>query len=208
MKVAEYAELAGVSPRRVRALARAGAVPAEKVGRQWEVDAPVPVRRAGRRPLSANSQRALARALHTRSLEGLTGQLRARTAERLRLLRTADDPAELLIDWWAGRAPTELDGGSNLVVHAIAGNKDRVWAVLHRPRQEYLRDASTLARVVRDERAIHGLTRAELADRAGVDHRLVVDIERAALLHDLIGLRKVLRALGVEPTALPPLDLR
>ncbi|RBO87515.1 helix-turn-helix domain-containing protein [Nocardia puris] len=179
-----------------------------KVGRRWDIDAPAPVRRAARRPLSVASQRALTRALHTRSLEGLTGQLRARTAERLRLLRTADDPAGLLVDWWAGRAPTELDGGSNLVVHAIAGNKERVWSVLHRPRREYLRYPSTLARVVRDERAIHGLTRTELAGLAGVDHRLVVDIERAALLHDLIGLRKVLRALSVEPTALPPMDLR
>ncbi|MFD4356095.1 hypothetical protein ACFWPX_26340 [Nocardia sp. NPDC058518] len=208
MNVADYAELAGVSPRRVRALARAGAVPARKVGGRWVVDAPRPVRRAARRPLSEASQRALVRALHARSLGELTGQARARTAERLRLLRTVDDPAELLVDWWAGRPPIQLDGGSNLVVHAIAGNKARVWEVLHRPRQEYLRYPSTLARVVRDERAIQGLARSDLAERAGVDRALVVAIERAESVGDLIGLRKVLRALGVEPTALPAMDLR
>ncbi|MFE6920581.1 helix-turn-helix domain-containing protein [Nocardia sp. NPDC057663] len=207
MNVAEYAELAGVSPRRVRALARAGAVPAYKVGRRWVVAAP-PGRRAVRRPLSEASQHALVRALHTTSLEGLSGQLRARTAERLRSLRTVEDPAELLVDWWAGRPPTHLDGGSNLVVHAIAGNKERVREVLHRPRQRYLRYPSTLARVVRDERAIQGLTRSDLAERAGVDRNLVVTIERAMPVRDLAGLRKVLRALGVEPTALPAMDLR
>ncbi|WP_336086554.1 helix-turn-helix domain-containing protein [Nocardia sp. SSK8] len=208
MNVAEYAELAGVSPRRVRVLARSGAIPAEKVGGRWVITAPQPVRRARRRPLSYSSQRALARALHSRSLNGLTGQMRARTAERLRLLRTVQDPAELLVDWWAGQPPPELDGGSNLVVHAIAGNSDRVWDVLHRPRQEYLRYPSTLARVVRDERAIQALTRTDLADLAGVDARLVADIERATTLRDLVGVRKVLRALNVEPTALPAMELR
>lgn len=208
MNVADYAELSGVSPRRVRALARAGAVPAYKEGGRWVVDVPRPVRRAGRRPLSEVSQRALVRALHSKSLDGLTGQLRARTAERLRLLRTVEDPAELLVDWWAGRPPTHLDGGSNLVVHAIVGNKARVREVLHRPRQEYLRYPSTLARVVRDERAVQGLTRSNLAEHAGVDRDLVVEIERAAPVRDLGGLRKVLRALGVEPMALPAMDLR
>lgn len=208
MNVADYADLAGLSPRRVRALARAGTLPAHKVGGRWVVDAPGPVRRAGRRPLSERSRRALVGALHTKSLDGLSGQLRARTAERLRLLRTAQDPAELLVDWWAGQAPTHLDGGSNLVVHAIAGNSARVREVLHRPRRAYLRYPSTLARVVRDERAVQGLTRADLADRAGVDRALVGVIERAATTNDLIGIRKILRALDVEPTALPALDLR
>lgn len=208
MNVDQYAELAGVSPRRVRALARAGAVPAEKVDGRWVIHAPQPVRRAGRRPLSTTSQRALARTLRSRSLNGLTGQMRARTAERLRLLRTADDPAQLLVDWWAGRPPRELDGGSNLVVHAIAGNRDRVWEVLHRPRREYLRDPATLARMVRDERAVQALTRTDLADLADVDRHLVTDIERALPLRDLVGVRKVLRALRIEPTALPPMDLR
>ncbi len=148
------------------------------------------------------------RALHTRSLAGLTGQARARTAERLRLLRTVEDPAELLVDWWGGRAPTQLDGGSNLVVHAIVGNRARVWEALHRPRQEYLRYPSTLARVVRDERAVQSLTRSDLAERAGVDRAVVVAIERAVPVHDLIGVRKVLRTLRIEPSALPAMDLR
>lgn len=208
MNVADYADLAGLSPRRVRALARAGALPAHKVGGRWVVDVPRPIRRAGRRPLSKASRRALAGALHSKSLDGLSGQLRARTAERLRLLRTAAEPAELLVDWWAGEAPTHLDGGSNLVVHAIAGNSARVWEVLHRPRRAYLRYPSALARVVRDERAVHGLTRADLAERAGVDRDLVGLIERAATVSDLGGTRKILRALDIEPTALPPMGIR
>ncbi|MFC4375219.1 multiprotein-bridging factor 1 family protein [Nocardia halotolerans] len=158
--------------------------------------------------MSEVSRGALVRALHTKSLEGLSGQLRARTAQRLRLLRTAQDPAELLVDWWAGQVPTHLDGGSNLVVHAIAGNTSRVREVLHRPRREYMRYPSTLAQVVRDERTIQGLTRAELAARADVDRALVADIERAGRLNDITGLRKLLRTLGIEPTALPAMDLR
>ncbi|MFF2085795.1 hypothetical protein ACFVVM_18615 [Nocardia sp. NPDC058176] len=208
MNVADYADLAGLSPRRVRALVRAGAIPARKVDGRWVVDAPRPLRRAARRPLSETSRRALVGALHSKSLDGLSGQLRARTAERLRLLRTAEDPAELLVDWWAGQAPTHLDGGSNLVVHAIAGNSARVREVLHRPRRAYLRYRSSLARVVRDERAVQGLTRDDLAEHAGVDRELVAMIEREAATNDIGGIRKILRVLSVEPTALPAMDLR
>ncbi|MFD3707640.1 helix-turn-helix domain-containing protein [Nocardia sp. NPDC058658] len=208
MNVAEYAELAGVSPRRVRALAAGGSLAARKMEGRWVIDEDPPGRHAVRRPLSEVSQHALARVLHTKSLTGLSGQVRARTAQRLRLLRSAQDPAQLLVDWWGGRPPTHLDGGSNLVVHAIAGNAARVREVLHRPRREYLRCPATLAQVVRDERVIQGMTRSELAERAGVDRELVADIERVARLNDLVGLRKILRALHIEPTALPAMDLR
>ncbi|NKY50537.1 helix-turn-helix domain-containing protein [Nocardia vermiculata] len=207
MNVAEYAELTQVSPRRVRAMARSGVIQAHRTGDRWEIDEVAPHRRR-RRPLSPASRLALTRALHTRTLEGLSGQMRARTAERVDLLRRTDEPAHILADWWGGVAPTHLDGGSNLVVHAIRGNHDRVAEVLHRPRTEYLREPADLARTVRDERAIHGLTRRALSERADVDTGLIGSIERAEPLNDIRGVRRVLRALEVEPLALPPMDLR
>lgn len=208
MNIEEYAEAAGVSPRRARAMAQAGIIRAHRgPGRRWIIDE-APLHRRTRRPLSPSSQQALVRALHTNTLDGLSGQLRARTAERLRLLRTADEPADLLFDWWGGIAPHHLDGGSNLVMHAIEGNRDRVYEVLHRPHEEYLRNPKKLARTVRDERAIQGLTRNDLAELAGVRPQFIASIERSELLNDIIGLRNVLRAIAVEPTALPPMDLR
>ena len=188
-------------------MARSGTIRAHRVGGHWEIDEVAPRRRT-RRPLSEGSRLALTHSLHTRTLDGLSGQLRARTAERIRLLRTADEPADILFDWWGGVAPTHLDGGSNLVMHAIEGDRGRVREVLHRPRSEYLREPSALAQTVRDERTIKGLTRNELAERAGVDPALVGSIERAERLSDIVGLRKVLAAIAIEPLALPPMDLR
>ena len=159
MNVAEYASKLGVTPRRVRALIKSGAVQAEKTGRGWDIQAPDGHPQQYRRPLSIRSRRALAAALHQRTLAGLTGQVRARTAARIRALREADDQAALLVDWWGGQSPEGINFGANLVAHALRGDEEYVRDRIRLRRTGYLRRRADLAEMVRTERAIVGISR-------------------------------------------------
>ena len=204
MNTAEAARRLGVSPRRVRALIATGRVAARKVSGRWDVtDLGSGARR--RRPLSARSRRLLARALHTRSLRGLTGQERARTAARVRELRASPDAARLLVEWWGAAAPGSTGLAANLVEHALAGNWDYVTETLRRRPHEYLRRRENLADVVATERTIRGLTRRQLAESAGVRPEEVRSVERAEPVRSPATIRRILRAVDVEPTALPDL---
>ena len=204
MNFVEYAKESGVSPRRVRALAESGRLHAYKIGGRWEIkEAAAPRHEHPGHPLSDESRRALAGALHQRTLEGLTGQTRARTAKRIRELREADDPAALLIAWWGSQEPSGISYGANLVAHALEGRGDYVRELIRERRREYLRTWPALAATVSAERAIAGVSRAELAERAGVDVRDVASIEKARHLPSVSAIRRVLRAIGVEPTAIP-----
>lgn len=209
MKVVEAAVSLGVSPRRVRALIGAGRLAAERHGRDWEVEASSVTAldgRRGRRPLSARSRDLLAQALHQRSLGGLAGQERARTAARIRQLRTAEDPAGLLIQWWGGRPGRAINFGTNLVDHALSGNNAYVKTALARTRYEYLRKPADLADIVNSERTIAGLSRVELAERAQLPVETIRLIENARPVGSPGAIRKVLRALDIEPTALPDMN--
>ncbi|MCU1477183.1 MAG: hypothetical protein JWQ64_1876 [Subtercola sp.] len=207
MNVEEYAAAAGITPRRVRALIEHGAVEATKVGRGWVLDSPVR-RPSARRPLSPESQDALANALQHRGLAGLTGHLRARTAARIRELRASNDPSTLLVDWWGGKKPARENGGTNLVFHALKHNNAFILKRVNDRPTEYLRDPADLADVVSSERTIRGLSRAALASQAGVDSTFVSALEQARPVNSLSDVRKVLRAIDVEPSALPSMDVR
>ena len=91
VSVAEAARALGLSPRRVRALARAGQIPARRVGRAWVVhlDPRLPPRSPGRR-LSARSAWAVLGLGH----EGLSRSERQRARERQ--VRLADLPPAAL----------------------------------------------------------------------------------------------------------------
>lgn len=204
MNVQEASKALGVTERRVRALIHQGKITAHKVGRTWQID-DLKVRRATRRPLSEHSRLILSRALHNRSLTGLTGQDRKRTAKRIAELRASDNPAALLIDWWGGEHSGPLNFGTNLVEHALAGNSTYVLEALHRQQEEYLRKPEDLADVVSSERLIQGLTQVELASKAGVVIGDLKKIERAIRLPLPTSSRKILRVLNIEPTALPDL---
>jgi excisionase family DNA binding protein len=91
VSVAEAAQALGVSPRRVRALAEAGEIPARRVGRAWiiDLDPRLPPRLPGRR-LSARAAWAVLGLGH----EGLSRSERQRARERQR--RLADLPPAAL----------------------------------------------------------------------------------------------------------------
>jgi len=212
MKVGEYAVQAEISPRRVRALIAQGRLPATRgttadgsAARSWDIKSPVLPSRT-RRPLSTESQVALAGALREHTLAGLTGQTRARTATRIRALRASDNPAALLIDWWGGVAPVTLTGGNSFVLQAMFGDKEMLKHRVHVRPTEYLRRRERLAEIVSSERTIQQLTRQELADRAETSVAVVSAIEQGKDARTIGGMSRILRALGIQTTALPDWD--
>ncbi|WP_181578410.1 helix-turn-helix transcriptional regulator [Arthrobacter sp. AQ5-05] len=193
-----------MTERPVRALIQQGKLKAQKVGRTWQID-DLQLRRAERRPLSEHSRLVLSRALHNRSLTGLSGQDRKRTAKRIAEQQASDNPAALLIDWWGGKHSCPLNFGTNLVEHALAGHSAHVFESLHGTRHEYLRKPEDLADVASSERLIQRFTQAELADKAQVSLADLKMIERAIRLPSPTPSRRILRILSIEPTALPTL---
>ncbi len=204
MKVTEAATQMGVSPRRVRAMAAEGRIPARREGSAWVIEGLASPK--GRRALSARSWQHLAKALKQRSLDGLSGQERARTAARIKQLRTSDHPSRLLTDWQPSNAPRDVFLDS-LVAHAERNDDSYLKRALGRP-AEYLRSSQELAQIVSSERAIRGESRRRLAAAAGVSEGLVRDIESGRPLASPGQVRRVLRTLEVKPTALPSMALK
>ncbi|KAB1640988.1 helix-turn-helix domain-containing protein [Gulosibacter chungangensis] len=204
MNVEEAAAELNVSSRRVRALIAEGRIPAHREGNAWIIESLTAPKT--RRSLSPRSWQQLARALKLRALEGLVGQERSRTAARIKALREAKHPSQLLLDWRPKDAPRDLYMDS-LVAYAELGHDDYLKLSVKRP-PEYLRDSQDLAQVVAAERAIQGATRKSLAEAADVPISLVRDIETGKPLTSLGGLRRVLKALEIEPRALPKMVLK
>lgn len=207
MNAKQAAAALDVSPRRVLAMIAAGQIAATKVSGSWQIT-DLPTVRSQRRPLSERSRSLLAQALHTRSLSGMHGQELSRTAARVRELRSSENPAALMVDWWGGKVPsTPVNFGTNLVRHAIEGEAEYVREALHRPRREYLRRPEDLADTVRTERRIRGQSTQQLADHAEIPVAEVRAIEDGRPPSSPTVSRRVLRALDIEPTALPDLAL-
>lgn len=210
MKIREAAQRLGVSERRARALAASGIIPAQKVGTAWVVDDATT--RPGRgRPFATTAQRHLTEALHNRSLVGLRGHDRTRTAQRLRTLRSSSEPALLLRRWFPRGAVCRngipVNFGHRIVALAHLGKDREVRKLLERRTTEYLRDPEDLAEVIASERTISGLSTTDLATRANT----TVDVIRALENHGTYtspgALRSVLRSLDVSPAALPPFEV-
>lgn len=204
MKVTEAATQLGVSPRRVRVMAAEGRIPAHREGSSWVIEGLTLPKQ--RRALSARSWKHLANALKYRNLEGLSGQERARTATRIQRLRNSEHPSRLLTDWRPPNAPRDVFMES-LVAHAEHNDDSYLKRALGRP-AEYLYSNQELAHVVLAERAIRGESRSGLAAAAGVPETLVRDIESARPLASPGQVRRVLRALEIEPTGLPNMVLK
>lgn len=206
MNVEEAAAQLGVSPRRVRALIADGKIPAKRVGTRWEITAE-PAARPSRRPLSELSRRMLAKALHYGTLAGVTSHARTRTAERLRLLRAAEDPGSILLDWWGHQPDAEPDAYvRSLLQRAAAGDVAGVRVTVHRPKAAYLATTGRLSDRIATERAVQGLSIPKLAEITGIDERNIRALERGRAQASPGPARKILRALEVKPSALPPLE--
>lgn len=202
MDVATYGRTHGVSARRVRALIASGSIAAMRHGRRWQIDERSIRETPSRRPLSPNSRQALSTVLQSRSIETLHGQMRRRTAARVRALRESEDPAALLADWWGRQAPVILDVGSSLAARAIAGDHQGVRQQLRRRSSRYLREPADLAAAVLTERTIRGLSLQDAAAAAGVETKLLRSIESGDAA-PLAAIRRVLRVLDIQPSALP-----
>lgn len=142
-----------------------------------------------------------------------------RIANYLKELRHSPDPAALLRQWFP-EGPRFLDQDINpenprfaanhghlLVAYAFQGADDKVVERLSRRYIEYLRKPQDLAAVVRSERLIQGLTPEELARQAGAPLRDVRSVEDEHTLTNPVYVRRILRALGIEASALPPMPL-
>lgn len=210
MKIREAAQRLGVSERRARTLAANGLIPARKVGTTWVVDAATA--RPGRgRPLAQMAQQHLTEALHNRSLAGLRGHDRTRTAHRLRLLRSASDPAVVLRRWFPRGAVLRhgipVNYGHRLVALAQLGKDREVRELLERKPTEYLRTPEDLAEIVASERTISGLSRADLAMASITTVDAIRSLEKYGSYTSPGALRRVLRSLEVSASALPPFEV-
>ncbi|MDN6124054.1 MAG: hypothetical protein L0I80_09350, partial [Brevibacterium sp.] len=210
MKIREAANRLGVSERRARALAASGLIPARKAGTTWVVsDA---AKRPGRgRPLAPAAQRQVTEALHNRSLIGLRGHDRRRTAQRLRTLRSTSDPVLLLRGWFprgaALRHGIPVNFGYRLVALAHQGKDLEVRDLLARKTPEYLRAPEDLAEIVASERVINGLSAADLATKSETTVDVIRTLERSGAYTSPGTLRRILHTLDVSPAALPPFEM-
>jgi HTH-type transcriptional regulator/antitoxin HipB len=68
----------------------------------------------------------------------------------------------------------------------------------------HLRTVDAVARAVREERDAHGLTQAQLAEKAGVGRRFIVDLEAGHQRAELAKVLDVLDALDIHAAVLPP----
>lgn len=203
--ISEYAAQHGISPRRARALAQQGRLPARRVGRAWVLDEGVATTPAvSTRPMSERTRRLFLRALSDQTLREVTGSDRRRIAAYLGRLRASDRPAALIRAWFRGaHLPTGFTLGVLLVRAALEHQDDVVAERLARPQRRYLNSPERLARVVADERAIHGLSRAQLADRAGTTPGDVAAVEAGRPVDTMLTVLRVVNALDVRPLALP-----
>jgi ribosome-binding protein aMBF1 (putative translation factor) len=89
-----------------------------------------------------------------------------------------------------------------LVASMIAGDHDSVREQFRRHPTRYLRRPEDLAVAVLSERTIRGLSVQALAVKADLSPRQVRRIEQADP-DSVASIRRVLRVLDIEPTALP-----
>lgn len=205
----QYAAAHGISARRVRTLASQGAIPAHRRGKTWVIDSEDrPARAAAPRSMGTAMRAHMIRALRAQSLDGLTGPDRVRVAKHLGQLRRADNPADLLRAWFRDQVPAGFTPGEVIVRQAHERRDDRVVALVRKPRRKFAITGDRLARVIADERAIHQWTVGDLAALADVEARDIIDLEKGKPGVRIGSTRAALRALGVQPLALPPVTVR
>ncbi len=97
--VADFARREGISPRRVRALIRAGKLPARRVGRQWLVDQVSVHRPSPSRPLGERMRASVIAALSGYSIDERSASERFRLRRYIEELRHSENPDLILGAW-------------------------------------------------------------------------------------------------------------
>lgn len=96
----------GVSPQRVRALARSGQLSARRVGGHWLLEPADAIRPARvSRPMSQRMAWAMCRMLSGDKALGLDPSEMSRLRARIAALRSSDNPAPQVASWLESRAP-------------------------------------------------------------------------------------------------------
>lgn len=178
MDVKTFAELRGISPQRVRQLAAAGRIDARRDGRAWVIEHDTPHAPPERRPLSKSSQTDLLAYLGDRNLDvAPAGYRRQRLAQRVRELRRATNPAEVLRQYFANAEPERGPAGRAIVRAAKRGLDSDVQEALALNSKVALTTPKAISTAARDARMIQGLSRQEVASQAGVEMKTYNGIE-------------------------------
>ncbi|MBC9944026.1 hypothetical protein ICL81_05785 [Leucobacter sp. cx-328] len=154
--VASYAAVRGISPQRVRALAKDGMFRAEKHSGRWVVmEDPQSGEPGTRRRLSEKSQANLIAFLDTLSFDHVRGTERRRLAERLRALESSDSKARLIREYFRGATfGDDVRGGAAIVLAALEGRDEQVQNVLRLRPQATLGSPGKVAQKLRDVRVL------------------------------------------------------
>lgn len=169
MDVKSYAKIAGITPERVRQLARAGRIEADIVGGRWEIAVEyegAQRRVPTRRPLSQQSRAELLRFFVTMKLDHVKGVRKARVAERYRALMAAPSKSWLLLEWWGWEDAEGSFAERNFIRAAKLGDEDWLAAMLAYPDAWPLSNGPIVAARLGDCLLLKGIKVDELARRA------------------------------------------
>lgn len=196
-----YAEVAGITPERVRQLARAGRLKADIFEGRWQIEYEGHARVAPtRRPLSAQSRADLLRFFATMKLDHVKGVRKQRVAERYRTLMAAPSRAALLLEWWGGDEPEGTFAERNFIRAAQLGDEDALKAMLEFPRGWPLYSAEEFASRFRDRMALLGIDVKSVAETAELPEATVRDLARRGEGHGLTPKLGALRAIDLQPS--------
>lgn len=178
MDVQSYATAHGISPQRVRQLAAEGKLRAHREGRSWVIEDDARTILA-RRPLSPQSQADLLAYLKVRTLDAApSGYRRQRLAARVRELKNAENPAELIRQYFSNIEPPQGPAGAAIVRAAKRGLDQQVNVPIRANAHVVMITAESIARRIRDARMIQGTSVQSLSKAAGVPDSIVRELER------------------------------
>lgn len=199
MDIKTFATREGMSVQRAAKLAREGRIPAVKEGRSWVLADDATLKRHTRRPLSEQSATDFITFLNTGTLDHVTGDRKRRTAQRVNQYWNAENPAELLREWFRGISLTETRGGAAIIDAARKGLDALVSEVRNNKGSWILSGREQIRRRVSDYMAIQNLRAPEIAEGTGVPISTVETLARRG--HSPTGnldANRVVRALGIH----------
>lgn len=196
-----YAEIAGITPERVRQLARLGRIDAELIDGRWQIEYEgEPHTPPSRRPLSTQSRADLLRFFVTMKLDHVKGVRKQRLARRYRELMAAPSKSRLLLEWWGWEEPEGTFAERNFVRAAQLGDESALEAMLQYPRGWPLYDAQEFATRFLDRMVLQGMTVETVAEAIDLPVATVRKIAHSGEGHGLIPKLKMIKAIDLQPT--------